>query len=128
MAKGKKTGGRDWKRGQSGNPKGPNVMPKDLRALKEADREWITETLHKYLRMTWGEFQRIANDPSLSMLEVYLANILNAGLSDGDERRMNFILDRYIGKVKDKVEHSGEMTLEQLVAGRAKDRDDDEGE
>lgn len=125
MAKGKKTGGRDWQPGNRGNPNGRPRVPKEIRALRDADKEWISETLHKYLHMKWGEFQRIANDNDLPMLEVYLANILNAGLSDGDEKRLNFIFDRYIGKVKDKVEHSGDLTLEQLIAGSQKEDDDD---
>jgi hypothetical protein len=44
MARGKKTGGKDWKPGQSGNPKGAPI--KDF-SLTNAMKEWLAKGQNK---------------------------------------------------------------------------------
>ena len=45
-------------------------------------------------------------DPNTKALELLIGKIMAEAISKGDHMRMNFILDRMIGKVKDVVEQT----------------------
>lgn len=99
MPKGKKTGGRNWKKGQSGNPRGPAVAPPDIRGARALTRVEFERVANKFLFSKKEEFQAAVRDPETPMLEMMIASIIQKGVIEGDERRMNFLLDRMVGKV-----------------------------
>lgn len=55
------------------------------------------------------------NDSGKTYTEMLVARVLDLALSRGDMDAIEFIWDRLEGKVTQSVEHSGNMTLEQLV-------------
>lgn len=98
MAKGKKTGGRDFKKGHKGGPGKPPVPP-DLRAARDLTRLEFERTANKYLFMKKLDFQKAINDPEIPMFELMMANIVFKATTEGDERRLEFLCSRLIGKV-----------------------------
>lgn len=104
MAKGRKTGGRDWKPGQTGNPNGGPGLPGDLKAARKVNQVELERTINRLIWMDHTELTALIALPSTPMFERFVANIIAIGADEGDERRMEFILQRIIGKVQDRIE------------------------
>lgn len=104
MAKGKKTGGRDWKPGQTGNPNGGPGLPGDLREARKVNQTELERTINRLIWMTPTELAACLDTPSTPMFDRFVGNIIKLGEEAGDERRMEFILQRIIGKVQDRIE------------------------
>lgn len=102
-----------WKPGQSGNKSG---KPKQL-----LTKDKVKGVLGKFSDMTRDQIQDVITNPKSTMLEIMVASIIVKAAKDGDFSRLNFILDRSIGRVaaeagaEDQVDTSG-MTLEEKIA------------
>lgn len=91
-----KTG--QFKKGQSGNPKGRPKLPEDLVAVKRLASAEVQTMIAKFSRMNVGQLKELVKDDSISGLErAIIMNIM-------DPLRMDYILSRCIGKVPDIVE------------------------
>lgn len=108
MAKGVKTGGRDFKPGQSGNPNGRPPLPEEVRIARSLNKAEFERIVNEYIHMSLVEIQDRAKDPSTSALEVIIAKIVAEAIKRGDERRLGFILDRLIGPVPKNVQLDSE--------------------
>lgn len=109
MAKGRKTGGRDWKPGmeQSAGPGRPAVTPQ-LKQLKKLNQESLAKILNELAHASIQELAAMSKETHRSVFEMIIISILKKAYEQGDQQRVNFILDRLIGKVKDQVEHTGD--------------------
>ena len=98
-----------------GRPKGSvNVPP----ALKQMNAKIVSETMSKYINMDVAQLSEIIKDTSLPVLDMLVARILATGVQKSDQTRLNFILDRMVGKVPDKqvVEQTTtNLTLEEYI-------------
>lgn len=81
---------RPFQKGQSGNPGG---KPKQL-----LTKDKVKSVLGKFSEMTRGDLQKIIENPESQMLAVMVASIMLKAVETGDFSRVNFILDRAIGK------------------------------
>jgi hypothetical protein len=97
MAKGRKTGGADWRKGQSGNPKGGKKLPEEIKEIRKFTVEQIIGTFSKYLGMTQEEMLGV-DKRKLSLLEVWLLKAAEIGIKTGNYFILDKILDRVIGK------------------------------
>ena len=104
MAKGKKTGGRDFKPGQSGNPKGGPGLPKDLRDARKINQRELERVINLYLYMDRASLNEAIKDPKTPMVEIIAASIIAQAAQKGDQQRLEFILARMIGKVTERIE------------------------
>lgn len=66
MAKGAKTGGRDFAPGQSGNPSG---HPKGFAEFRAACREYSTEALNVIVETLRSEDEKVALEAAKALLE-----------------------------------------------------------
>lgn len=108
MPKGKKIAGRDWKPGESGNPNGRPPLPPEIREARKLTTAEFIRVANKLLDMTKAEVVALQKAPDSSIMESILASILVKGFNEGDASRLTFFLDRLLGKVKDRVELSGD--------------------
>lgn len=106
MAKGKKTGGRNFKKGQSGNPNGPAPLSPEARAFKNLTREGFETIANKYLSATRDEIRAALQDPSMKAIELAVISVINQAIK-GEGRMLDLLLTRLIGKVTQPLEHSG---------------------
>lgn len=119
---GKKTGGRDFKKGQSGNPNGMKPMDPEVKAFKKLTQEILDEIGFLVLDGNSEALGRIVKDPKSSTLKKWIASVALTGILNGDMDALDKLLNRVLGKVKEKVEHSGQITLEDMVAGSRKEK------
>jgi hypothetical protein len=107
MAKGRKTGGTDWGKGQSGNPKGRKKLPEEIKEIRKLTAERIIETFSKYLGMTQSEMLEL-DKRNLSLLEVWMLKAAELGIKTGNYFILDKILDRVIGKASMGIKVEGE--------------------
>lgn len=101
MATGKKTGGRDFKKGNPGRPKGSVVVPKEIR---EMNRREVEQLISKYFKMSREKLAKVAANKKTPTIDLMIIKIITTAINKGDQTRLNFLLDRTIGKVKDSVD------------------------
>lgn len=104
MPKGKKVGGRDFKPGQSGNPNGRPKLPTDVKEARKLNKSAIEILLNKYLYMPFQELKSTIESQTLSAADMFIATVIYKGITKGDHYRLDFLLNRLIGKVTEKME------------------------
>jgi hypothetical protein len=104
MARGKKTGGRDFKPGQIANPNGAPRVPEEVKIARQLSQNQLILIFNKLLHMTGAELKAHWNNPETPVFERIVAKILNQADVLGDHHRLDFILNRLIGKVTEKVD------------------------
>jgi hypothetical protein len=97
-------GGRRFQPGQSGNPGGRPKTPEHLKKIRELRPEEVKLLLAKYARMTKRELASAAQDDTTPAIELIIASIVVDAIKKSDAQKLNFILDRSIGKVVEKTE------------------------
>lgn len=95
-----------FKPGESGNPGGRPKLPADVKEAKKLTTNKLILTLNKLLFMTDHEILKVIRDPKAFKIEKIVARILQKADQQGDASRLNFLLDRTIGKVTEKVQHT----------------------
>src|SRR5436190_23027195 len=98
MAKGKKTGGRDFEPGQSGNPDGRASLPEDLKRARSINRIEFERILNEYLNFRIEELESKLSDPSTRAIELIIAKVILENIKRGDPARMTFLFERLVGR------------------------------
>lgn len=101
--KGRKTGGRDWKPGQTGNPSGRPKYPADVKEARVMNLAEASRILNKYAYSTVEEIKAAALDPQTPAIEMMILKVIVECTKTGDHHRLNFLFDRLIGKVTEKI-------------------------
>lgn len=86
-------------------------MPKEIAEARKLTRAQLTILLHKYLHMDRVEMDRISRDKTTPMIDLYIIAIISKGTMQGDDRRLNFLLEQTLGKLKEKVEVKGDLNV-----------------
>lgn len=116
MVAGRKPGpqakpGTRFKPGQSGNPAGRKKLPPEIQAINSLTPEYVKKIISKFSQMSkeeMGTFLRLGpDDPGgPNMMEIMIGSIVAKAAQDGDYTRLNFLLDRSIGRVKETIDVS----------------------
>jgi hypothetical protein len=92
-----------FKPGQSGNPAGRPAMPEDLKAAKALTKQVLMRELNDLIHMTKSELEAALVSPESTMIRRMAARVIQEADNNGDDRRLGFLLDRLVGKVKDEL-------------------------
>lgn len=82
-----------FKPGQSGNPGG---KPAQL-----LTKDKVAGVLGKFSGMSGVQLNDVLKDPKSTMLELMVAAVMAKAVKEGDPHRLDFLLQRSIGKVQD---------------------------
>lgn len=97
----------------------------DSRITSLLTREFIGRVISQYTLSTMGEVTKAANNPRLSMIERIVCKIILKAHKNEDIFRLEFLLQRSIGKVTDKLlieepDRFAHLSTEQLKEQHAK--------
>jgi hypothetical protein len=96
---------KSWKKGQSGNPGGGRKLPPELLPIKEINRYEVKRVISKIFAMEPMQLIEHLKDPHISAHELLVGKIFAEAVKSGDHSRLEFLYNRLIGKVSDKVIH-----------------------
>lgn len=114
----RKTGGRDFQPGnKAAIGHGRPNLPEDLKGIQEITAEVFRKKLTVFLNMRFADVEELADSPELSTLDALLVGVIVKAVRDGDDRRLNALLDRQIGKVKVEIEstHNFNSTMKNMT-------------
>lgn len=108
MAKGKKTGGKNF--GQGFDPRrnynGAPILPLEIKKSRELGLVEFIRTLNEVIYLTVDELNAKIKNPNTTMLEQMICSVVKHATNRGDPIRANFIIDRLIGKTKETIDLS----------------------
>lgn len=89
-----------------GNPGGPGrpIVPDDIKEARKLTSTEVERILTQLLSMSPSELVQIKQNPKSTMLELMIHSIVVNAVNKGDQQRLDFLLQRVIGKVKEKIE------------------------
>lgn len=96
---------------EKGNPGGPGrpTLPAELKEARSLTQREIEISLQKFLLMTTEQLKKAKQDPETTMLDHLIISIMTHGVNRGCDKRADFLMNRLVGKVKQQIEHSGEI-------------------
>lgn len=100
MALGEKTGGKDFKQGQSGNPKGRPKLPEDVKSCLKLNQVEFVRLANEFLFMSAKQLKEVSENHEETVFRQILAAVLLEAITNGDHKRLEFFIDRLIGKSK----------------------------
>jgi hypothetical protein len=96
-----------FKKGQVANPTGkggPAPLPPEVREANKLTKAQILEVLNRMMVVREGDIDKLLADPNTPVFHKAVARLFQIALDEGCERKIDFVLNRLIGKVTDKVE------------------------
>jgi hypothetical protein len=130
MAKGKKTGGKNFPPGVSGNPGGRPPLPDDVRIARDAARGEYDRIVARLISVPADQLEALAKNKKTPALERAVAKTLYVAGRSGDPRRLEAIVNRFARKPMPETEPESQRapaSFVELVAEAEKaDGDGDE--
>lgn len=107
MAKGKFTGGRLFKPGQSGNLNGRPKVPPEIKELRLQKKPEVEQLLHKVGNMSVTQLRHQLKNETISVNEMFITKIFSVGIATGDPHRLGFVWDRMYGPLIKQISLTG---------------------
>jgi hypothetical protein len=97
MAVGKKTGGRNFEKGDN-RQRRPKKDP-DFKALAQWTKTEIEAKMHNMLQYSVLDLRNIIALESNKVIDHWIARIILMGIKGGDTTRLNFMFEQIYGKL-----------------------------
>lgn len=118
MAKGRKTGGKDFTKGKTKTGGAVAASP-DIKAARQLTKQQFLDIMTEYLSMQRSTLERLAKDKTKPVLHVIIGNIALRAIDQGDEKALQFFMDRLVGPVpKESQDVNINVNLQSLPPGR----------
>lgn len=112
-----------FKKGQSGNPKGSSMLGRARRKLRKLTSDDICEVGSLILDGTKGDLQALVNAPDTNILKTWMGSLIVTSIKKGDAHTFSILMDRIVGKPKEHITLAGDekkplkvMTTEEKLA------------
>jgi len=89
--------------------------PPELKEARLQNASQFESTIYLYMNAPIEKLKEILKDPTTPARDLVVIRILVLAIEKGDHARLNFLLERTIGKVADKHEIVAKSTHEQVV-------------
>jgi hypothetical protein len=100
MAKGKKTGGKNFEVGDN-RLRRPRKDP-DFKALAQWTKTEIEAKMHTMLQLKLSDVEAIVDKKENKVLDHWLGQIVLMGVKGGDIQRLNFMFEQIYGKLPER--------------------------
>lgn len=121
-----------WKKGQSGNPAGRTKISEDIKAARKLTAVEFERICYNLMCMSTGRLAELVKSEQTPVLTALVARILEKGIHDSSKAELNFFIERFLGKVPDQANFTGNVngSLADFIAARnaIKDKKQDEDE
>src|SRR6185369_3490089 len=97
MAYGRKTGGRDFKKGNPGGPGQPK-LPEEVKIIRQLNKAEFESLTAKFLNMNQEQLIEHLKRPETTAFELMIGTIMAKAIKEGDEKRLDFFMNRVVGK------------------------------
>lgn len=104
-----------FKKGESGNPSGRPALPPELNKAINMTRKDVMELLVKYLYKPVDEIALIADDETSSAKDAVVCKIIHEAVKRGDEKKLEFLFNRIIGKVDSNININGDLNTNKEI-------------
>jgi hypothetical protein len=115
MARGKKTGGRNFPKGKSGNPTGRPKLPQEIKDLKKLTAQEFITRITKFLYLTKDELKAGINSGQIDVLDLCIRNALIKCAEKGDYWTLDKMMERLIGKAREGSPDDSREQLKELI-------------
>ena len=116
----KKPNAGQFKPGISGNPGGRPPLPPDLKEARKLNQIELERLLNKFLTFNKSQLEAHIKDPFTPSLELLICQIIAKGIINGDPVRMDYLVSRVIGKMKERHEVDMRSEIEVDLKGLPK--------
>ena len=106
MVMGKKTGGKDFDKGNKFTPTRSEQWGSIIKA-RHYNREVLYTLISKYLAMDRNQLVDVANDVRTPAIDLMLIKIISKAIKTGDTQRANFLIEQMCGKLPTTVDVHG---------------------
>lgn len=121
MAKGKKTGGKDFLPSNTASPGRPKT-DQEIKALQNYTKSELNRAFHSLLHGNSSETFRIKHDPEATILEIGIAKVLESFALYGDVNKFNALaahcgltVPKTLEPIKIEDEPQNRMSAEELT-------------
>lgn len=104
MAAGRKTGGKNFIKGNKEGLGRPTI-PKEIKKIQNLTTAEVETMVTALLKASEADLKEIKEDKSQPFLKRIIVQILHKTYNTGNMTQLDMILNRVIGKVKEKIEH-----------------------
>lgn len=109
-----------FKPGVSGNPAGRPPVPPAIHAIRRMTHAQVAEIGTVLLEGDLAAIEAITRDPKASVLKVWIASLIVTSLNKGDASIFNAIMDRIVGKVRDRLKIEGSIAVAHFTPDQVK--------
>jgi hypothetical protein len=99
--------GRKFQKGQSGNPKGNSKKGRDIARLKRLTHDQVAEIGSMILEGNHEELKQVALSKDSTVLQLWMAQLVNASIRKSDAAIFRAVLDRIVGRPRESIELTG---------------------
>lgn len=78
-------------------------MPPDVREARKMNQAEVARVINRQINLTENEVKQIQDDKAQTLLDRIVAGIILVTKEKGDFFRLNFLFDRGIGRVTEKI-------------------------
>jgi general stress protein YciG len=98
---------------EAGRKGGLNNVPltKELIDIRMFNTQLVEQTISKYLGANIETLKQAMQDPNTLAIDLVVIKILTLAIQEGDERRLNFLLERTVGRVKHEVDLNAKVGI-----------------
>lgn len=91
---------------QPGNKlgRGRPRIPPEVKEAQKLTRRKVVSVMSRFINMTDEDLKAFLSAGKGTALELYVASMLAKGIKDGDVTRLDFLLNRTIGKVVERMD------------------------
>lgn len=109
-----------FQKGKSGNPGGRKPITEKEKAVNKLTKETFNDLCETMMKCTREEIIELISGKLPYESELFLLHMIDLG-EKPDWAKYEKYLSRRIGPIKEEIEHSGKITLEDIVAGSHND-------